>query len=441
MVDPEKAMLRELGMETMDDLFAHLPPEVRVPAVDLPPGLSEAETVRSVRRILGRNRDGEELVSFLGAGYYDMYVPAAVDAIVGRSEFYTSYTPYQAELSQGLMQALFEYQSLICELTGMEAANSSLYDGASALGEAALMCARISRRGEFLVPQILHWEKRSVLANYARGAGLTIREVPPVPGTARLDGERLEDLVTSDTAGIYVEMPNFLGLLDPGLLTLKEDHPDVLLVVGVQPLSLAVVRPPGDYGADIVVGEGQPLGNRLSFGGPSLGLFACRREHMRRMPGRVIGLTQDAAGNRAFAMTLQTREQHIRKERAMSNICTNESLLAIATAVYLGSQGSAGLRSTARRLLDRAASLAARIDRVEGFRAPLFEGTYFNEVPVGVPGSPQGLTEHLLGHGIHSGLDVSRLLPEAGSVSLFAVTDRHREEHLDRLIKALEGWG
>lgn len=430
-------MLRALGLGDAEALFEDVPPEVRIPGLDLPPGRGEEETVAALTRLLDRNRGGDRLLSFLGAGYYDMYVPAAVDALVGRSEFSTSYTPYQAEVSQGLLQALFEYQSLICELTGMDAANSSMYDGSTALGEAALMCARVTGRSEILVPSLLHWEKRAVLANYVRGAGLRVGEVPPDPRTGALDLGALEGRVTDETAGIYVEIPSFLGLLDPGLLDLKEAHPKPLLVVGVNPLALAVVRPPGEWGADIVVGEGQPLGNPVSFGGPSLGLFACRREHIRRMPGRVIGLARDAAGRRAFCMTLQTREQHIRKGKAMSNICTNEALLAVAAAAYLSLQGEAGLRRLAVGLMERARDLARRLDVLDGFQAPLLPGAYFNEVPVACPSPYEALLDRLLERGIHGGLDVSRFFPDREAVGLFAVTDRHTPEDFDRLVEAL----
>lgn len=438
MVGHESEMLKALGVDSVDGLFRDLPPEVRVDRLDLPEGRDEIALMEEVTALLERNRGPGEMASFLGGGWYDMYVPPAVDAVVSRSEFYTSYTPYQAELSQGLMQALFEYQSLVCELTGLDAANSSMYDGASALGEAALMAARITRRREFVVPDLIHWEKRQVLENYARGGGLRIRTAEHDRGTGRLDPDALARAVGGDTAGIYVELPTFLGLLDEGVLGVKEAHPDPLLVVGVNPLSLGVVKPPGAYGADIVVGEGQPLGNWLNFGGPSLGLFACRQEHVRRMPGRVIGLTRDAEGRRAFAMTLQTREQHIRKERAMSNICTNESLLAVATAVYLSLLGEAGFRRLGATLMDKARDLMARIDGVEGYAAPVHPGSYFNEFPVRLPRPLKELEEGLLRRGIHPGLDVSRFFPEDGPTALFAVTDRHTPGDFDRLETALE---
>jgi glycine dehydrogenase subunit 1 len=431
-------MLRVLGCEEIDDLFEDIPEGIRIPGLDLPKGLSEQEAIRRVLEILSRNLSCEELLSFLGAGYYDMYVPAVVDAILSRSEFYTSYTPYQAELSQGLMQALFEYQSLICELTGMDAANSSMYDGSTALGEAALMCARITRRRSFVIPRAIHWEKREVLGNYAQGPGIILRQADYDRETGRLALEGIASLVDQDTAGVYVESPNLFGLLEEEVTELKEVCGDALLVVGVNPLAQGILRPPGDYGADIVIGEGQALGGWMNLGGPSLGIFACRREHIRKMPGRVIGMTRDMEGRRAYCMTLQTREQHIRKERATSNICTNEALMAIGAAVYLGHLGEDGLRRLGTRLIETARDLMGRIDGLEGFRAPIFHGYYFNEFPVGCHLPYTRVQEHLLRKGIHGGTDLSREFPELGPSALFAVTDRHVAEDFDRLISALE---
>lgn len=431
-------MLAFLGLKSVEDLFEDIPPELTIDGLPLDPGLAEADVVRRTEAILSANRGGGEMVSFLGGGLYDMYVPAVVDAILSRSEFYTSYTPYQPEISQGLLQALFEYQSLICELTGMDGANSSMYDGASALGEAALMCHRITRKREFVVPRLLHPERRAVLRNYATGPGLTIREASYDRETGLLDVGSLEEAVTAETGGIYVENPNLLGLMDAGLTEVKERFPDVLLVVGVQPLSLGILKAPGDYRADLVVGEGQPLGSWLNFGGPSLGLFACRREHIRKMPGRVIGLTRDAAEDRAFCLTLQTREQHIRKERAMSNICTNEALLALGTAVYLAQAGASGLRSLGLRLVEEVDLLMKRLDGVQGFTAPAFPGAYFNEGPVTSERSYGEVHEHLWQRGIQGGWDLSPHLPELRNTALFAVTDRHVEEDVDRLVRALE---
>ncbi|MFQ5908635.1 MAG: aminomethyl-transferring glycine dehydrogenase subunit GcvPA [Thermoplasmata archaeon] len=432
-------MLDFLGLKNVDALFTDIPPELRVEGLDLPDGLGEAATVRKVSRILERNRGMGELTSFLGGGYYDTYVPSVVDAILARSEFYTSYTPYQAELSQGLLQTLFEFQSLVCELTGMDAANSSMYDASTALGEAALMAHRITAKGEIVVPSLLHEDKKAVLRNYTQGPGIRIREARQDPEDGTLDLDHLGEQVGDDTAAIYLEMPSFLGQLDEKVAEVRSAFPEPLLIVGVHPLVQAVVRPPGDYGADIVVGEGQTLGGWMNFGGPSLGLFACRREHIRKMPGRVIGLTHDRRGARAFTMTLQAREQHIRKGKAMSNICTNESLLAVGAAVYLAYLGERGLRRLAIQLMGRAKELMGYLDGLPGFRAPLFPGPYFNEFPVGHQVPFDALQERLLARGLGGGVDLSAALPRFAPASLFAVTDRHTHEDFRELVNVLEG--
>ncbi|MFQ5985994.1 MAG: aminomethyl-transferring glycine dehydrogenase subunit GcvPA [Thermoplasmata archaeon] len=438
MASTKNALLEFLGLGDVDALFTDIPPELRVEGLDLPHGLSEAETVQKVSRILERNRTTGEMTSYLGAGYYDTYVPSLVDAILARSEFYTSYTPYQAELSQGLLQALFEFQSLVCELTGMAAANSSMYDASTALGEAALMAHRITGKGEIVIPVLLSEDKKAVLANYAQGPGLRVREAGYDEEDGTLDFDHLGELVGKDTAAVYVEVPNYLGQLDAKVPEVRAAFPDALLIVGIHPLAQAVVRPPGDYGADIVIGEGQALGGWMNFGGPSLGLFACRRDHIRKMPGRVIGLTKDLQGARAFTMTLQTREQHIRKGRAMSNICTNESLLAVGAAVYLAYLGARGLRALAGELMDHARDLMGHIDGVSGFRAPLFPGSYFNEFPVGHQIPHATLQERLMARGLSGGVDLSPALPQVAPASLFAVTDRHTLDDFQELVRALE---
>src|SRR3990170_2841543 len=289
-------MLRAMGLESIEDLFADIPAEVRTEGLDIPKGMGEQDVVRHVTSVLRTNRSAETMPTFLGAGLYDHFVPAAVRAITSRSEFYTSYTPYQAELSQGMLQALWEYQSLVCELTGMDAANTSMYDGSTALGEAALMARRIHGGRVFLVPRTLWWSRKSVLANYAIGGGLQIREVDYDRGTGTLDVGKLKEALSPEVGGVYVENPNFLGRVEEQLEDIRAAT-DAVFVVGVNPLAQAVVRPPGDFCADIVVGEGQPLGSPVNFGGPLLGIFACRQEHIHRMPGRVIGLTKDVKGS------------------------------------------------------------------------------------------------------------------------------------------------
>ncbi|MEK6851870.1 MAG: aminomethyl-transferring glycine dehydrogenase subunit GcvPA, partial [Candidatus Thermoplasmatota archaeon] len=372
-----------------------------------------------------------------GAGLYDHFIPSAVRAIVSRSEFYSAYTPYQAELSQGILQALFEYQSMVCELTGMDAANTSMYDGSTALGEAALMAARVTGKREIVVPRALHWERRQVLENYVRGPKLWIRQVPFDRETGKLDLAALQGVVSDETAAVYVENPNFFGVFDDQVDEIRQIAP-TLLIVGANPLSLAVARAPGDYGADIVIGEGQPLGNPIAFGGPLLGVFACREEYIRRMPGRVIGMTKDADGRRAFCMTMQSREQHIRREKAMSNICTNETLLSVASVAYVAVLGANGLRRLAEENVERARELAARIARVPGFEAPAFRADHFNEFVVRSERPYGDVSTALLKAGVHGGLPLDAHFPEVGQAGLFATTDAHRPEDRDRLVAALE---
>jgi glycine cleavage system P protein (glycine dehydrogenase) subunit 1 len=378
-----------------------------------------------------------EMPSFLGGGVYDHFVPASVRAITGRAEFYTSYTPYQPEVSQGILQALWEYQSLVCELTGMDAANTSMYDASTSLGEAARMASRIHAGEIFLVPRALRHNRRSVLENYAKGAGLTLQEVAYNKENGMLDLADLRAKSSPEVCGVYVENPNFFGRFEEQLAEVRSVIGPAALVVGVNPLAQAIVRPPGDFGADIVIGEGQILGNAVNFGGPLLGIFAVRQEHVRKMPGRVIGLTKDSNGHRAFCMTLQTREQHIRREKAMSNICTNESLLAIASAAYMAVLGSKGLRRLAVDITRKARELASRIARLDGYSAPIFKGSHFNEFTVRYRNGYDRVHRTLVEAGLHGGVRLNRQLTELRDAALFAVTERHTHADLDRLVNAL----
>ncbi len=436
MATDEEDMLRAMGLASVDDLFRDIPEKVRMPGLDLPRGLSESEVVRRVTAMLRKNRSMEQTPTFLGAGVYDHYVPASVRSIAQRSEFYSAYTPYQSELSQGLLQALWEYQSFVAELTGMDAANTSMYDGSTALGEAALMAARITGKREIVIPRAIHWERKAVLRSYGTGAGLAVREVDYDSETGQLDLAKLKAAAGDATAAVYLENPNFFGAFEEAVDEVRKITSRIL-IVGANPLALAVTRPPGDYGADIVIGEGQPLGNAVNFGGPLLGIFACRREHLRKMPGRVIGLTHDARGHRAFCMTLQTREQHIRREKAMSNICTNETLLAVASAAYLAVLGSNGLRRLAVENIRRAKGLAARIGKIPGYRAPIFRSRHFNEFVIRGKAPYRRVHEALLKAGLHGGLDLSRHFRELGNAALFATTETHTDADYARLEDVL----
>jgi len=437
MPSDEDEMLRTMGLRSVDDLFADIPAAVRIPRLDLPDGLPEDVVVARVTSMLSANRTVVDMPTFLGGGSYDHFVPATVRAITSRSEFYTSYTPYQPELSQGLLQALWEYQSLICELTGMDGANTSMYDGSTALGEAARMAHRLHGGKTLLIPRALRHNRRAVLMNYLVGTGIEVREVDYDRETGMLDLTKLREALSPDVCGVYIENPNFFGRFEEQLQEIRAAT-KAIFIVGVNPIAQAVVRPPGDFGADIVIGEGQPLGMPMNFGGPLLGIFACRADHIRKMPGRVIGLTRDANGHRAFCMTLQTREQHIRREKAMSNICTNESLLAVAAATYLSVLGANGLRRVAADNIRRAKDLAAAIDKIPGFTAPIFRGAHFNEFVVRHKKGYADVHRTLLEKGIHGGLPLTRQLPELHDAALFATTGRHTPEAVAKLVAALE---
>ncbi len=376
----EAGLLRALGLTSADELFRDVPKKARLGRLGVGASREEPEVVAEVDRLLDRNRPLGRFASFLGGRISARYAPAAVDAIVSRSEFYTSYTPYQAEASQGMLRALFEFQSLWVELSGVDVANASLYDGATAAGEALLFCRRLHEGRRFLVPASLPWEEKSVLANYASGPGLVVEEIPYDARTGRLDLEFVRAAVAAkDVFGLLADVPNGFGVLDEGIFELKGILGEVPFVVAADPLALTVLEPPGSYGADVVVGEGQGFGIAPSFGGPLLGLFACRKEHVRQAPGRIVGASVDAYGRPAFTLTLQTREQHIRRSRATSNICTNESLMALAFVVYASVVGPRGLARLQTSLAEKARTLATALGPLGGLQAPRFESPYLGE--------------------------------------------------------------
>jgi len=341
----KQEMMREIGIKNLDELYADIPEKYRLKKpLNLPEALSEFEVKEHVEALLSENKTLNDMPMFLGAGCWPHYVPAVVKEIVQRSELATSYTPYQPEISQGILQALFEYQSMICELTGMEVANCSMYDWASALGEATRMAARLTRRNQILVPKIIHPERAATLQAYVETAGIKIKEIAFNNETGQISLEDLKSKISNETAAVYIENPSYLGFIETQVNEIsKETHAyDALFIAGVDPTSLGILKPPSNYGVDIVVGEAQPFGNPMNFGGPLLGIFACRDDLklIRQMPGRIIGMTTTLDGNRqGFCMALQTREQHIRREKATSNICSNEALCAVASAVYMALLG------------------------------------------------------------------------------------------------------
>jgi len=439
-------MLREMGVASVDELFADIPAKIRLRReLKLPGPMSELEVKRHVQAMLARNRPFTQMLSFLGGGVWLHHIPAHVRELVRRSEFLTSYTPYQPEVSQGMLQALFEYQGMICELTGMDVANASMYDWATSLGEAALMCARVTGRRKFIVPALINPERFSTLQNYVSGPGLELIKIGYDSRTGQLDLCQLRRELGGDVAGVYVENPSYLGFLETQVDEVAKAAHEVrsLFVVGVNPISLGLLKAPGDYGADIVIGEGQPLGNPVSFGGPLLGIFACRDDVklVRQMPGRLIGMTTALDGRtRGYVMVLQTREQHIRRERATSSICSNEALCGVAAAIYLASLGPRGLRELGEACAANANYAMRKLRAIKGLKVPIFDAPHFNEFTlncddIGI--SAAKLNAELLKRDIQGGKPLRGEFPELGETSLMCVTELHTKEDIDRLTSAL----
>lgn len=437
--------MKEIGIDSIDELYKDVPERFMLKRrLNLPSPTSEYEVKRHVESLLAKNKTGQDMPIFLGAGCWLHYVPAVVENIIQRTELLTSYTPYQAEASQGMLQLLFEYQSMICELTGMDVANSSLYDWASALGETARMAMRLTDRREILVPRIIHPEHYATLETYIEPAGMHARKVNYERATGQLSLEDLEEKISDTTAAIYIENPSYLGFVETKgeeVARIAHDH-EALFIVGVDPVSLGLLKPPGDYGADIVIGEGQPLGNPMNFGGPLLGVFACRGDItvIRQMPGRIIGMTTTQDGSsRGFCMVLQTREQHIRRHKATSNICTNESLCAVASAVYLALLGPSGLKELGEAIMLKSHYAMKRLSEIEGVRTPVFQSSHFQEFTVNFVNRRVGdVHKRLLECNVHGGKDVSKEFPELGETALYCTTEVHSKADIDCLADALE---
>jgi glycine dehydrogenase subunit 1 len=429
-------MLERLGMTSADELFADIPNDVRS-ELDIGKGMSEMDTVNKITQMLQRNITAADMPCFMGMGAYRHYVPAAVDHITGISELYTSYTPYQPEISQGMLQALFEYQSIVCELTGMDAANSSMYDAATALGEAARMCSRISKGDIFLIPEALSSDRHSVLKNYLAGTGIRTARYGFDKNTGSLLLDDIADAAAEGgLCGVYAEMPNMFGCLDRNVASIRSRIGRIPLVIGVNPLCMSIVRPPGDMGADIAIGEGQPLGTRLGFGSPLLGMFACRQEHVRKMPGRIVGVTEDANGNTAFCLTLQTREQHIRRSSATSNICTNEALTAVAAAVYVSATGANGMIAVAKKNMERSKTLMSMLSKVKGIET-VFDNVHFNEFAVRLSKDVLKVNAGLLKKGVMGGVPLKGHVAGMDDCMLIATTEMHSDDDHRKLVNAL----
>ena len=436
--DDVRIMLGAIGLDSLDQLFDMVPPEYRLrrPASTSPRRLCELELTRQVGELLARNEGADRRPCFLGGGSYDHFVPALVDHLAARGEFYTAYTPYQAEASQGTLQATFEYQTLITQLTGMEVSNASLYDGGSAVAEAVLMALGASRRlGRVVVAGSVHPEYRQTLQTYMANLEPELVTVPAPTGALNL--QALAEAVTDDTAAVVLQYPNFFGRLeDVEKLVAVAHEKGALAVVSVDPISLGLLRRPGDYGADIVVAEGQTLGNPLQFGGPYLGIMACRAEYVRKMPGRVVGQTTDRHGRRCWVLTLQTREQHIRREKATSNICTNQGLLALRASIYLAALGPTGLSQAAELSTRKAHYAAEQLTRVPGL-ALAFEGPFFKEFVIRASQNPARLHWPKVGRlGYHGGIALGRWYPELADCILVAVTEKRTKDEIDSLVRA-----
>ena len=426
-------MLRTVGAETIDDLFADIPEAARPGRpLALPEEMGEVELAAHLEELAGRDAHAGTVVSFMGGGCYDHYVPAIVDAVVSKPAFFTAYTPYQPEVSQGTLQAVYEYQSMICSLTGMDVANASLYDGATAFVEAALMAARVTRRSEVVVSGAVHPEWRETLRTYAEGGALSVIDCPARGGLT--DTAALRALVSGNTAAVLAASPTFYGTLDELQEMAEIAHgAGALLVAGTNPILLGVLEPPSAAGADIVVGEGQPLGSSMSFGGPGLGVFACRQEHLRQMPGRVVGRTVDVDGRTGFVLTFATREQHIRREKATSNICSNHALNALAAGVYLSAVGVEGLAGIGRACVAKAHYLEQALMGTGHFER-VFDAPFANEFTLLYSGDVSAMQRALLAAGFFAGLDLGRFRSEDAGLVSFAVTEKRTRAQMDRLV-------
>ena len=432
-------MLKELELNKIEDLFSDIPQKIKINDLNLPEGLTQQNTERKLKNISDKNKSYNDFLCFIGGGIKPHYIPAIVKSLTSRSEFYTAYTPYQSEASQGFLQAMFEYQSMIAEITGMDVANCSLYDGVTSLSEAALMCTRITRKRNFIIPHNISWEKKCVLNNYAKGPGISIKEINYDNKTGKIDIDELNKKINKDTSGVYIENPNFFGIFEDDVEEIKDiaKKADSLFVVGVDPISLGITKNPGEYGADIVIGEGRALGNSMNYGGSSLGIFACKKEFLRQIPGRIIGITKDSKEKRAFSMTLQTREQHIRRAKATSNICTNEGLCALSALVYLSWLGSDGLFNVSKTNFENAEKLSKTIESLDGFKLR-FNSTHFNEFVIECSEDVNKLNKRLLQKDIQGGLILDEFYPELKNCMLIGTSEVHTDEDIKRFTSSLE---
>lgn len=433
-------MLAAIGVASTEELFADIPESVRFRrTLNISEKMSEPALLRYMRGLAGKNADFDRYVSFLGAGIYDHHLPVLINHVISRSEFYTAYTPYQPEISQGELQAIFEFQSYICELTGMAVANASMYDGATAMAEAGALAAGATKRSQLLVSRAVHPEARDIIHTTAKGLNLDVVEIGCKDGVTDL--EELASKVSVDTAAVLIQSPNFFGCIED-LATIGPIAHDVggLFVVNSNPMSLGLLEAPGRFGADIVCGDAQPFGIAASLGGPTCGYFAVADKWMRRMPGRIVGQTVDRDGKRGFVLTLQAREQHIRREKATSNICSNQALLALCASVYLSTMGKQGVQDVASLNIQKAHYASQVLSQVPG-ASIVYDTPFFNEFALRLPAGTNiaELNSRLLKQGFIGGYDLGRDYPELAGCMLIAVTEQRSREDIEQFAQVLEG--
>lgn len=437
--EDEQQMLEAIGLSSVDELFDDIPEDVKLKRdLNLKSSMSELEVRSYLNELAAKNCSTSEMTCFLGAGAYDHYIPSIVGHIISRSEFYTSYTPYQPEVSQGTLQYLFEYQTLICNLTGMEISNASLYDGGTAIAEAALMTASVARKDEIIVSKTVRPESRKILKTYAHIQGLKVIEVDMKDGVTDL--EELEKHISDNTGAVIVQSPNFFGIIEDLEATSKivKKSKKAGFIASVDPISLGILKRPGDLGVDVVVGEGQGMGIPLSFGGPYLGFIATTKKYMRKLPGRIVGQTEDLEGKRSFVLTLTAREQHIRREKATSNICSNQGLNTLAATVYMVTLGKKGLREVALQSTQKAHYAHKKLTE-SGKYKPLFDKPFFKEFAVVSDIDADKIDENLRKENIIGGYHLGIDYPQYKNAILYAVTEKRTKDEIDKLSSVLEG--
>ncbi len=433
----EKDILKRLGVSSFEELIDNIIPKnlQHSGSCGLPDAVSEHEVRNMLKGLAGDNSNSNDYISFLGAGVYDHYIPAIVDSLISRSEFYTAYTPYQAEVSQGTLQTIFEYQSVICELTGMDIANASMYDGGSALAEACHMANTIKKKCKIILSELIHPFYQRIVHTYVKECGLEIVTCPSKNGITDLDA--LKGLLDENTSCVCIQQPNFYGYLERmGDIEQLTHGKETLFISVVDPISLGIIAPPGDYNADIAVGEGQTIGIPQSFGGPLLGIFASKQEFVRFLPGRIVGETTDIEGKRGFVLTLQTREQHIRREKATSNICTNEALMALSALIYLCSLGKQGIIDVGNLCVSKSHYLHSRIKELKGIR-PVFAQEFFKEFVVETEKPADEVLNVLLERKIFGGVPLSMFSKEVKNRILVSVTEKRSKEEIDNFVENL----